>query len=516
MEKIKLNLFFLIWSAFGLLITILIWDLPWRFQVNDDEIMMWLISGAYTGTPETYTVFIHPILSWILAKLYTQFPLNPWYPIAWFAVIYFSYLVLVYSISKHAVSSIYRGFLVLVLLGFTIHFLFFLQFTQVAGFAALGGFLTILNSRRSYFQLLLGGFLLVVGSLIRMEAMFLVSFGFVCWAFFNFKKEQLLRYSKKIAPVFLVCLLLAGGKSIWEKNSDYSDFLVFNQARSSVIDHPVFYRKVVHEEISKDSPWFYFSRWFFEEGEIDIDQLEKMKSSLDTELFSLEQLINTGNRIVSVQSAEAFKSFLWIVLLFLFLITQNPRNRKFLACWLLGMVVLNHFFLFYGRVNVLFLLVLLIPIFFNLPQKSNKTLLVGMSFVLIFGMIYHTMNFLEEGKNRAIMDEEMQYLVSRIDENHPIFLEGYQEHMFGLDFSVNNQVPFINQGWLSRSPFQKEMLKKYDVEKPSELSSYSLLAIRMDEPVIFPDYMKHLNPSFQLVELIETNNFQLLKFAASK
>jgi|GEM_PF-6032982 len=39
--------FFLAWAVLGGIMTLLIWNLPWRFQVNDDEIMMWLVSGAY-------------------------------------------------------------------------------------------------------------------------------------------------------------------------------------------------------------------------------------------------------------------------------------------------------------------------------------------------------------------------------------------------------------------------------------------------------------------------------------
>jgi hypothetical protein len=64
---------------FGLLALASVWFLPWRFQVNDDVLMMWLVSGAYTGTPETYAVFIHPILSWIFSRLYAAFPFVNWY-----------------------------------------------------------------------------------------------------------------------------------------------------------------------------------------------------------------------------------------------------------------------------------------------------------------------------------------------------------------------------------------------------------------------------------------------------
>ncbi|MFT4855343.1 MAG: hypothetical protein ACI942_000713, partial [Planctomycetota bacterium] len=92
MEKLGIRSVFRIWAILGLLAMIVIWFLPWRFQTNDDELMMWLVSGAYTGTPESYAVFIHPLLSWIFSKLYTLFPEIRWYPLTWFLVMYLGYL----------------------------------------------------------------------------------------------------------------------------------------------------------------------------------------------------------------------------------------------------------------------------------------------------------------------------------------------------------------------------------------------------------------------------------------
>jgi len=63
--KTKQEVFFEFWAILGL--GGLGCDLvpPWRFQTNDDELMMWLVSGDFTGralNPMPYS--IHPILSW--------------------------------------------------------------------------------------------------------------------------------------------------------------------------------------------------------------------------------------------------------------------------------------------------------------------------------------------------------------------------------------------------------------------------------------------------------------------
>lgn len=317
---------------------------------------------------------------------------------------------------------------------------------------------------------------------------------------------------KKTAPILLTCLVLVIGKSVWENHSEYSEFLKFNKARSSVIDHPVFFKKVTNEEIKEDSPWFFFSRWFFEEGEIEVDHLRAMKSQLDSELFTWGQVQSSLSRMVTVQGAEAFKSFLWILVVGLFLMTQAPKNKKFMLCWLVGMMILNHFFVFYGRVSILFLLVLFFPVFSSPLVYKNKKVFVLISSVLILGISYHTFNFLQEGEGRETMKKEMLQLTGANPSQEPIFLEGYQEHMFGLDYNALNPVPFINQGWVSRSPFQKQAFRRFHVEYLHELPSYSLLAIRMDEPVVFPDYMKSLNPSYYQIDYQVSLNFQLVRY----
>ena len=97
MELTASKKFMFAWLSIGAVALSIVALLPWRFQVNDDVIMMWLVSGAYTGTPEPYAVFIHPVLSWVFSKLYIGFPLFPWYESVWFLGIYFSFIYLSFS-----------------------------------------------------------------------------------------------------------------------------------------------------------------------------------------------------------------------------------------------------------------------------------------------------------------------------------------------------------------------------------------------------------------------------------
>lgn len=515
MEEVKSSGFFWTWSSLGLIVCLLIWFLPWRFQVNDDQIMMWLVSGAYTGTPETYAVYIHPILSWSFAKFYSAFPTTPCYPIIWFLVIYLSFVSCIYVITREVKEKYLQFLMASLILGISIHFLFFLQFTQVAGLVSFSGFLMVVTHSNSHKKLAIGSILIGLGFLIRFEAAVLIGIGTVLYLPFMLMGKDLKTQYYKLIPTFVLGLILFLSKSQWERNSVYSDYLAFNKARSGVLDHPVFYRHVHENQLKVDSDWFYLSRWYFEESEIDIPELKAKKSKLDSEFFSLAQFKNTFERILVIQKAEAFKSFLAIVIIGIYFLIQETKSKWFLALWLGLFLVLNHFFLFYGRVNVLFFIVLIIPLIINESKVYNPKFLIGIDLILVIAVIYHTTNFLTEGAGRKVMRDKMHALTSDIPNIEPIFLEGYQEHMLDLQYNSKNLVPFINQGWLSRSPYQKKIFKRFKIDSLSELKSYSLMAIQMEEPLVFPDYMETLNSKLRMLDKRTSANFQLLRFTSS-
>ena len=234
MEKVKSKTFFLFWSLLGLGALIFIWFLPWRFQVNDDVIMMWLVSGAYTGTPESYAVFIHPLLSWTFSKLYTFAPTIPWYPFTWYLVIYLSYLVFLKAIEKNFNSTSAKTVWVLFILGLLVHFLFFLQFSIVSAFAISAGFAFRLNHDSRIFNIYAADLLILFGVLIRMEVLLLFLLGLL--------GLQLLFRKLYMAKLLLIPMLfLALGycfNLLWLNINGLSEFYELNKLRSLVFDHP--------------------------------------------------------------------------------------------------------------------------------------------------------------------------------------------------------------------------------------------------------------------------------------
>lgn len=511
--------FFEIWAGVGLIFFLIAWNLPWRFQVNDDLIMMWLVSGSYTGEPESYAVFIHPMLSWMFSKAYTFAPDIPWYPLTWFCILSLSYFLILKMIAELKSISTWKHLLSVIVLMIAIHFCFFLQFTIVAGFSSLASLLILGSSKNTFSKpvKIFAWILLVFSLMIRWESMVLIGLGFLLYNLLFTSKLEFRSVFKLFFLLFIVVGLTISAKFYWERNSEYSDFLIFNKARASVIDHPVFYEQIKSDQLEEGTPWFFFARWMFEDEKIGVADLEIKKQELDAELYSPDQVINSLERLITIQKMEAFKSFISILLVLLSLIYSANKGKMvaFTGVWLLFLLVFNHFFIVNGRVTILFFLVFLFPLINSSNFPNYKLSMVAGPLLVLFGLFtFHVFNFLEEAKGRKIMHEEFENLCNRIPERELIILEGYLEHNFYFDYSGSKEVPILSLGWISRSPFQQKALEKFGISGLGEAENYSLFGIRnQEESLYFPDYMNSIAGPFYLRERIETPNFVLARYS---
>jgi len=140
-----------------------------QWMVNDDAVMAAMSSGSYTGSPETLLVYVSRILGSLLALLYGVAPGLPWYALALLATL---------GLALVALSSLARTWSALLAWGaisLPILTLATLRpsFTTVAVVSASSGaviFIQGLKSGNSRSLLSVGGLLIVVGVLWRVEA----------------------------------------------------------------------------------------------------------------------------------------------------------------------------------------------------------------------------------------------------------------------------------------------------------------------------------------------------------
>ncbi|SFB61477.1 hypothetical protein [Algoriphagus aquimarinus] len=472
MEKIKSKSFLLFWSLLGLGAMIAIWFLPWRFQVNDDEIMMWLVSGAYTGTPEPYAVFIHPLLSRIFSVLYTLSPAVPWYPLTWFLVIYLGYLVFLKQVVTIERTFWSRLIWTLFLFGFFVHFLFFLQFTIVAAFAISAGLASRLVSSKEdvemkWYKAYPADILILAGILIRQEVPMLLFAGVLFLNFLIIRDKRM--YRLLIMPVLL--FLLFSSISHFMVNQEFQKQ---NQLRSQVFDHPVLQ---LHKQDFKDS---HLELYHFSNGLIEFqndsglaNKLEQWKVLLDQERSRQFTFSATLTALYTFIEHEVY--LITIVLIFIaYTVSWKYKSQLIILVFLSTvLVVLSPFYLIKVQIYIIvFLLYFLISLILPHPDFSKELTLKGGALVLVLGICFHFYSYTKSSENIPSgqkLKSQLESLKAAGIEEVVLIAAGEVYH----ELVFENPLPFRVLGWptLLNSGETNDMKRAYLVDSATYSSN---------------------------------------------
>lgn len=503
------------WIALGSIGILACWFGPWRYQTNDDVLMMWLVSGAYTGTPEAFAVFIHPSLSWLFSILYRWIPELNWYGMTWFFSIWLSFYALVdlVFLLKLPWKRIFQVLSIALVLSF--HFCLFPQFTIVAGWAALAGGLGLLYSSqvKSVSLEIISFCLVFLALLIRWEAVGLVFLPLFLFHLF-FDPQRILGQIVKGALISLLFFGVIFSKKLIEKSSEYSKYIEFNEARSSVLDHPIFYHLRREGKVPRASEWKYFSVWMIDDLAIGVDDLIDYRAELDTQRWTPEFIGKSFDILFTTLNADRFKSTFGLILILLFSLSGFPLRMKigFGLFWLCFFLVMNFWFLLHGRVLILFL----IPFLgFSISPIDRKE--VELSFpvllflvpILFFVHLYNVFVLYVERK-----EIQTEYRLLTRETKSALFTENLHEFNLPMEYHSRNLVPTISYGWISKSPFQKKAIEVRGLKSFDSTEEYSLLNFKNQQIPIFPIYMRFLQPNtFELIDYEESKYFELFTFS---
>lgn len=143
-------------------------ELTLIFGANDDLGMKSFSNGSYTGNFESKLVFVSQLVGILLKALYTAFPGFGWYDILLVACNVLTFSVLTF---KLATSQIGRFTWFFLLITIYIWILLNPNYSSTAAMSAITGALVVgASSRHRLGDLLLGGFLLLIGIGWRLEA----------------------------------------------------------------------------------------------------------------------------------------------------------------------------------------------------------------------------------------------------------------------------------------------------------------------------------------------------------
>ena len=217
------------------------------YETNDDQLMLMLLTGSFSGTGSHYIMYVNSLLSFPLQLLYTSFPMFPWYPLLQYLTVFLSLTSITYVLmSKDTRLGISGSILLLCAFGFD--FYTRMQFTKVAGCASAAGIvlglhaLAEVNNRMPNF--IFSSILLLLGCCFRFKmslvvvAMLSVLIPFYTYEFLKDKDYKKLRgYLIWLSLVILIFFSLAKiNNEIYEKNKKWADYMEFNTYRSQLLD----------------------------------------------------------------------------------------------------------------------------------------------------------------------------------------------------------------------------------------------------------------------------------------
>lgn len=142
------------------------------FESSDDQYMNMLLCGTFNGRPTPFALFINLAISYPLERLIVARPDIPWYVLAEYVALFAAFTGASYAmIRKDRRSGSLFALLILASFGFDCYTQ--LNFTKVAGAAAAGGALLIVDAlyrkKARVVEALAGALIFTVGSLYRFK-----------------------------------------------------------------------------------------------------------------------------------------------------------------------------------------------------------------------------------------------------------------------------------------------------------------------------------------------------------
>lgn len=309
---------------------------PIRFEDNDDITYAWIASGVYSGSPDAHLVFLNALYGSVVAGLYSLLPAVEWYTVLFLFFLSLSAAVCVHRVWTADIPS-WERWLAIGLIGLMLTYCVLrLQFTLVAAATAFAG--VVLLCRRRW---VIGGLLLVLGSLIRFEAAGMIGVMMVPALFYAYQWD----WKKSWLPLAAVLLLVIGchkAEGLFYRSVEWQRFMTCCNltARGKINDNPNCWRvrKNLPEGVSETN--YDLITAFAPDPETATP--ERLQA-IDHALQDIS-LIKKAKNIPNIFLPRYGWWLLWLALAFLPIFMAAPNDKRWLAvigfCLWLGMLLM--------------------------------------------------------------------------------------------------------------------------------------------------------------------------------
>ena len=266
-----------------------------KYEVSDDFIMEMIVSGAYTGSPSPFIMFMHPIIGIVLSILYTFIATINWYFIFQITVIFTSLCILSYTFLKYKKDNLSILLFMIFLLFLSNDLYLLVQFTKTATLSLCAGCILMLSNildrnTMNKKEIALGILLFCVGYMIRNKCIYIVLFFSVLPILFHgiqkrFKYIDFVKLAKKAGKVMFPCFFVLVGLSFFSKEfvqryPAYKEYKEYSAYRSDIVDYSYYSYEENRTEFEKngisENDFYTLVHWNF--GDIEYYDLDKLKT----------------------------------------------------------------------------------------------------------------------------------------------------------------------------------------------------------------------------------------------
>ena len=325
------------------------------YLVNDDITMISLVSGYLGGTPVPFMNYSNVIWGFLLIPLYATHSNLNWEIWLFILINFLSVWALVFIALSRPVHILYKLAGVLAVLACDGFFLIDITYTEIAVFAVLAGACLILMTACSQAPLnrslwVGGAFLILIGSLIRIEAILLVLFPvllsvLMIYPVFN-KKRLVLMFAATILGV-IGCSAF-DGFYVGIRYPAWYAYYRYDDARSLVFDTPRAHIENIGD-VLPDVGWTrndytLFINWYFPDREVSsLSKLRYLVDHVSDSEHSLNNAIQAYFRYHHIFNArDAYPYFLVMAATWALALLHPPLRRSIpaLTVLLAGSLVL--------------------------------------------------------------------------------------------------------------------------------------------------------------------------------
>ena len=292
-----------------------------KYEVSDDYMTDAVLSGAFGNGYDPHLLFGNIILGYILVFLYKLIPSISFYFVLLVALAFVSVTVVLYLLFKKKINLITFCLAVIFLSCFTDDLYVLIQFTKVSAVAGIAGGLLVLNGlwneKKKLRWIISGSLLMILGTLVRFDTIFLFGIFLVISFIFNLivhagkKKEDKSvkgfdRLFKDISWRFLVCVLIFGiifglqylGSYLNNLDEEHRKFNEFQPIRYGITDINL----PAYDQVQAE----------YEKMGLDYTDYSMLClwSFIDRDIYTDEVLMNVRavHKSVAVEKAHSFSS----------------------------------------------------------------------------------------------------------------------------------------------------------------------------------------------------------------